>query len=48
MAMIAFYAGLILGIFIGCLLTFLYSFYLSGDGAGMSGPPEIDPQKEPL
>jgi hypothetical protein len=48
MAMIAFYAGLIVGIFVGCVLTSLYFFKLSGDGAGVSGHPEINPQKELL
>ncbi|MEJ2671856.1 MAG: hypothetical protein P8168_06575 [Deltaproteobacteria bacterium] len=48
MAMIAFYAGLIVGIFLGCLLTSLYFFKLSGSGSGMDCPAEINPQKEPL
>lgn len=48
MAMIAFYAGLIIGIFVGCLLMSLFSFFLAGDGTGLSGPPEINPQEKPL
>jgi hypothetical protein len=46
MAMIAFYAGLIVGIFIGCLLMSLFSFYLSESDTGLSGPPEISAQEK--
>jgi hypothetical protein len=45
MAMIAFYAGLIVGIFVGCLLMSLFSFFLAGDGGR---PPKIGPQEKPL
>ncbi|MHB9074343.1 MAG: hypothetical protein ACYC6G_12545 [Desulfobaccales bacterium] len=46
MAMIAFYAGLIVGILVGCLLMSLFSFFLAGDGTG--GRPEIRPQEKLL
>jgi hypothetical protein len=45
MAMIAFYAGLIVGIFVGCLLMSLFSFLLVGGDSGLPGPPEIVPKK---
>lgn len=48
MAMIAFYAGLIVGIFVGCLIMSLFSFFPAGNGAGSSSPPEINPQEKPL
>jgi hypothetical protein len=48
MAMIAFYAGLIVGIFVGCLLTSLFSFYLAREGYGLPGPPELNPQEKLL
>jgi hypothetical protein len=48
MAMIAFYAGLIVGIFIGCLLMSLFSFFLSRGESGLHGPPEISPQEKPM
>ena len=48
MAMIAFYAGLIVGIFMGCLLMSLFSFFLARDGAGLPGSPEGGPQGKPL
>ncbi len=48
MAMIAFYAGLIVGIFVGCLLMSLFSFFLAGGDAGLPGPPEICPQEKLL
>lgn len=48
MAMIAFYAGLIVGILVGCLLMSLFSFFLAGDDNGLSCPPEIRPQEKPL
>jgi hypothetical protein len=38
MAMIAFYAGLIIGIFVGCLLVSLFSFFLAGDDRSFPGP----------
>jgi hypothetical protein len=46
MAMIAFYAGLIVGILVGCLLMSLYSFLLAGDDSGSPCPPEIHPQEK--
>jgi hypothetical protein len=48
MAMIAFYAGLIVGILVGCLLMSLFSFFLAGDDNGLPGTPEIRPQEKPL
>lgn len=48
MAMIAFYAGLIVGIFVGCLLMSLFSFFLSRNDTGLLEPPEISPQEKPL
>lgn len=48
MAMIAFYAGLIVGIFVGCLLMSLFSFFLAGDDSGVLGRSEINPQEKPL
>jgi len=48
MAMIAFYAGLIVGILVGCLLMSLFSFFLAEDGNGLPHPPEIGPQEKPL
>jgi hypothetical protein len=48
MAMIAFYAGLIVGIFVGCLLMSLFSFFLAGNDAGLPSPAEISPQEKPL
>jgi hypothetical protein len=33
MAMIAFYAGLIVGIFVGCLLMSLFPFFLPNEAA---------------
>jgi hypothetical protein len=48
MAMIAFYAGLIVGILVGCLLMSLFSFFLAGDDTGLPGPPEMSPQEKPL
>jgi hypothetical protein len=48
MAMIAFYAGLIVGIFVGCLLMSLFSFFLAGNATGLPGPPEVYPQKKPV
>jgi hypothetical protein len=48
MAMIAFYAGLIVGIFVGCLLMSLFSFLLVGDDSGLPGSPKIAPQEKPL
>jgi len=48
MAMIAFYAGLIVGILVGCLLMSLMSFFIRGDDAMLPGPPEIAPQEKPL
>jgi hypothetical protein len=47
MAMIAFYAGLIIGIFVGGLLLSLFSFFLAGGRPGLSIPGEICPQKKP-
>jgi hypothetical protein len=47
MAMIAFYAGLIVGILVGCLLMSLASFFTRGDDSMLSGPPEIAPQEKP-
>jgi hypothetical protein len=38
MAMIAFYAGLIVGILLGCLLMSLFAFYLSFADAKLSDP----------
>jgi hypothetical protein len=48
MAMIAFYAGLIVGIFVGCLLMSLFSFYLAGNDTGVPGPAEVCPQEKLL
>ncbi len=48
MAMLAFYAGLIVGIFVGCLLMSLFCFFLAGDENGLSRSPEILPQEKPL
>jgi hypothetical protein len=47
MAMIAFYAGLIVGIFVGCLMMSCFSFFLPGNETGLSGSTEI-PQEKPL
>ena len=48
MAMIAFYAGLIVGILVGCLLMSLFSFFLAGNDTNLPGPSEIAPQEKPL
>jgi hypothetical protein len=48
MAMIAFYAGLIVGIFMGCLLMSLFSFFLAGHDTSLPGPSEICPQDKAL
>ena len=48
MAMVAFYAGLIVGIFVGCLLMSLFSFFLAGADTASPGPPEISPQEKPV
>jgi len=48
MAMVAFYAGLIVGILVGCLLMSLFSFFLAGDDNGLPAHPEIRPQEKPL
>jgi len=48
MAMIAFYAGLIVGIFIGCVLMSLFCFFLAGNDTGLSGPPKVYRQGKPL
>jgi hypothetical protein len=47
MAMIAFYAGLIVGILIGSLLLSLFSFILAEGDANRPGPPQISPQETP-
>jgi hypothetical protein len=46
MAMIAFYAGLIVGILLGCLLMSVFAFYLSWSETNLSGPET--PTKKPL
>jgi uncharacterized membrane protein len=46
MAMIAFYAGLIVGILLGCLLMSLFSVYLSWADTKLPGPET--PTKNPL
>lgn len=48
MAMIAFYAGLIVGIFTGCLLMSLFSFFLAENNIGLLGRPKVSPQGKPL
>ena len=47
MAMIAFYAGLIVGIFVGCLLMSLFSFFLAGDDDGLPSAVEVSSQEKP-
>jgi hypothetical protein len=48
MAMIAFYAGLIVGIFVGCLVMSRFSFFLAGDDNGLPRPPKLLPREKPL
>ena len=48
MAMIAFYAGLIIGVFVGCGLITLFSFFVAGNNTNLPGPSEIAPQEKPL
>jgi hypothetical protein len=48
MAMVAFYAGLIIGIFIGACLLSLFSFFLARDNGGLPGSPEVCVQEKPL
>jgi hypothetical protein len=45
MAMIAFYAGLIVGIFVGCLLMSLFPFFLPENDTGLSGSTDIRREK---
>jgi hypothetical protein len=48
MAMVAFYAGLIIGILVGACILSLFSFFLAQGNEGVPGSPERCPQEKPM
>jgi hypothetical protein len=49
MGMVAFFAGLVIGILVGVLVLSLFAFFLARDGGGLV-PPQAEgyPQENPL